>query len=138
MFPSPQKRLIKSIALEVAPRLAVKFGNKAFYDPGEIDWVLSQLGKEQDSKYCRCAYAMITQQSFYDWLDLESEFGEQAEFLREVSMALFKQDALPNFEAYLEYAKIHAVNSSHPTNTSLDNAGVIDFGSDSSGDGGIF
>ena len=138
MFPWSKSRIIKSVAMEVAPRLSIKFGKKDNYDPQEINWALKAIGKEQDTKYCNYAYAMITHPSFYMSLGLSSAFGNQPEFHREVSNVLFKQDALPTFDAYLEYAKIHSSTSSSSTNTSCDQSGGVDFGSDSSGVGGIF
>ncbi|WP_159650927.1 hypothetical protein [Vibrio atypicus] len=133
MFPWSKNRIIKSVAMEIAPRLSIKFGKKEYYEPEEIDWALKALDKEHDIKYCNYAYAMITHHSFYMTLGLSSAFGAQPEFHREVSYILFKQDAQPTFDAYLEYAKINASTPYNSSNTSLDQSGGVDLGSDFSG-----
>ncbi|WP_394154372.1 hypothetical protein [Vibrio maritimus] len=107
MFEWTKKNIIKSVARELPPRLAVKYGKKDSYSPEEIDWAIGAVGKSKDLKYTNYAYGMLTSHSFFMSLGLSTSFGAHPEFHREVGNILFKQELAPDFEAYLEYASVH-------------------------------
>ncbi|MDC5754782.1 hypothetical protein [Vibrio europaeus] len=60
MFQWTKKSIIKSVARELPPRLAVKYGKRDSYEPEEIDWALGAIGKSNDLNYKNYAYGMLT------------------------------------------------------------------------------
>jgi len=138
MFQWTKKKIIKSVAKELPPRLAIKFGKKDNYLPSEIDWALGALNKADDLSYRNYAHGMLTSHSFYMSLGLLSSFGAQSEFHKEIGKVLFNQECTPDFDSYLEYASVHG---SAPQLSPADSSNAIssaDVGSDSGGDiGGL-
>ncbi|HDM8046409.1 TPA: hypothetical protein P0E04_004709 [Vibrio campbellii] len=128
MFQWTKKNIIKSVARELPPRLAVKYGKKDFYNPEEIDWALGAIGKSKDLNYTNYAYGMLTSHSFFMSLGLSTAFGAHPEFHREVGNVLFKQDCAPDFEAYLEYASVHGSTAQYEGNSTQEGLGGWDFG----------
>ncbi|ELV8773559.1 hypothetical protein QNE60_004917 [Vibrio harveyi] len=128
MFQWTKKNIIKSVATELPPRLAVKYGKKDFYNPEEIDWALGAIGKSKDLNYTNYAYGMLTSHSFFMSLGLSTAFGAHPEFHREVGNVLFKQDCVPDFEAYLEYASVHGSAAQYEGKSTQEGLGGGDFG----------
>ncbi|QUJ66196.1 hypothetical protein KDD30_08270 [Photobacterium sp. GJ3] len=128
MFQWTKKNIIKSVARELPLRLSVKYGKKEHYGPEEIDWALGAIGKSKDLNYQNYAHGMFTSHSFFMSLGLSTSFGSQSEFHREVGNILFKQDCLPDFDAYLEYASIHGSTSKNTYRDSTDAFDGVDLG----------
>jgi|GEM_PF-4304441 len=133
MFQWTKKKIIKSVAKELPPRLAVKFGKKDNYSPSEIDWALGALNKADDVSYRNYAYGMLTSHNFFMSLGLSSSFGAQSEFYKEVGSVLFKQECTPDFDSYLEYAAVHGSASQLSPANSSDAISGVDVDSDSGG-----
>ncbi|EKO3844768.1 hypothetical protein [Vibrio harveyi] len=128
MFQWTKKNIIKSIARELPPRLAVKYGKRDSYEPEEIDWALGAIGKSNDLNYKNYAYGMLTSHSFFMSLGLSTSFGAHPDFHREVGSILFKQDCEPDIEAYLEYASVHGSTAQYEGKSTQEDLGGGDFG----------
>ncbi|CCN70386.1 DUF6559 family protein [Vibrio nigripulchritudo] len=135
MFDWSKKKIAKSVAKEVTPRLAVKYGIKEHYSKEEIDWALVALDKSSDPSYSNYAYGMMASQSLYMSLGLSSSFGAHPDFHREVSEILFNHPSATTADKYLEYASTHGVSSPKP-DVSHDGFGSAGAESDFSSGGG--
>ncbi|HHF2874171.1 TPA: DUF6559 family protein [Vibrio diabolicus] len=134
MFQWTKKSIIKSVAKELPPRLAVKYGKRDSYSPDEIDWALGAIGKSNDLNYTNYAYGMLTSHSFFMSLGLSTAFGAHPAFHREVGNILFKQDCAPDFEAYLNYASVHGATPQYEGSSTQEGLSGGDFaGSDDVG-----
>jgi hypothetical protein len=128
MFKWTKNKVIKSVAKELPPRLAIKYGKKNSYTQAEIDWALVAVNKDKDINYKHYAYGMLTDQNLYISLGLSSSFGSYENFHIEVSEVLFKQECSPSMDLYLDYSS----NQNSGSQTAPTDVGEHSSGSDSS------
>ena len=77
-----RNRQIREVAKDITPKLALKYGEKADYSKGEIDWALKENGKT-DNTFTLITYGMLINQTAYVPMGLSQELGEHAEWAKQ-------------------------------------------------------